>query len=163
MTCRILLDGSAGETLTVAEELAWQLGAQLHEIEAPDPETGVRAALRRKISALRPKQPGILVPDQPWHRSDLMILGTPACQSHIAPALRQWLEMRPALPDRIAFLCTSHDDDSADGVFAELESLTGRDPVAQLHLTSPEIARENWGSKIEHFLERCVIRYRHSA
>ena len=165
MTCRILLDASAEETLTVGEELAWQLGAQLHEIATPEPAPGRRAALRRGVSTLltRKRAPDLFVPDQPWHKSDLMVLGTPALGSHIAPALRHWLETQPRLPARVAFLCTSEEERFPDEVFSEMERLTGRDPVAQLHLSETEIETESWGEKIHHFLDRCVLRHRHSA
>ncbi len=166
MTCRILLYTLAGKARAVGEELAWQIGAQLHEIEVPEDDApgGALAKLKRGMRAFLPgPSPDIFVPDQPWNRCDLLILGTPDHSGQVAPPLRKWLDGKPDLPERIAFFVTTPDDTYPEAAFEELERLTGRTSVARLHLTQDEVAASDWSGKIARFLDLCVLRYRHSA
>ncbi|KAA2316261.1 hypothetical protein DL237_08450 [Pseudooceanicola sediminis] len=163
MTCRILLYSKVGNTLKVGEELAWELGAQLHEIEVPDCEDGFRARLRQRISALLSKEPQVYTSDQPWGKSDLLILGTPACAGRAALPLRQWLATRPALPDRVALLITSEEASCPSSVVEDLTRLIGRNPVAVMYASTTELPTGAWKSRLSQFLDLCVVRYRQSA
>lgn len=163
MTCRILLYSITGCTEKVGEELAWELGAQLHEINGDSRESGVLGRLFSGLSALLARGFTCDVPDQPWERSDLLILGAPVWNGRAARPLRQWLESDPALPDRVAFLLTSEETEYPARAIEDLSSLTGRQPVAVLHVSEADISRGTWKGRLEHFLDQCVVRYRHSA
>ncbi|QOL80721.1 flavodoxin family protein [Pseudooceanicola spongiae] len=163
MTCRILLYSKVGNTLKVGEELAWQLGAQLHEIETPEVEDGFRARLRQKLSSVLSKQPQVYASDQPWASSDLLILGTPATSGRAAEPLRQWLATKPALPERVALLITSDEAQCPKSVIDDMSRLIGRTPVAVLYASKSELATGAWKSRLSPFLDHCVIRHRQSA
>lgn len=163
MTCRILLYSNAGRTQKVGEELAWELGAQLHEIGSVAPEETLWSRLKMRLFSMLPNQDGYEVPDQPWDRSDLLILGTPVCNGKPARPLRQWLESHPALPDRIAFLMVSDQGDYPAEAVEEMTTLTGHAPVAVLHVCNGDLATGNWKSRMQHFLDQCVVRYRKTA
>lgn len=163
MTCRILLYSKVGNTLKVGEELAWELGAQLHEIETPDTEDGFRARLRQKLTSILTKQPQVYASDQPWGSSDLLILGTPACAGRAAHPLRQWLATKPALPERVALLITADESHCPKSVIEDVTRLIGRSPIAVLYASKSELATGAWKSRLSQFLDLCVIRYRQSA
>ncbi|MGI3166092.1 flavodoxin family protein [Pseudooceanicola sp. 200-1SW] len=163
MTCRILLYCDDGSTLKVGEELAWELGAQLHEIEASTPEEGMWSRMKTGLFALLSRNLTIDVPDQPWDRSDLLILGAPIWQGRSARPLRQWLESQPALPERVAFLLTSDDSGYPAEAVEDLTALTGHKPVAVLHLGRGDLTSGAWKGPVEHFLDQCVVRYRQTA
>lgn len=163
MTCRILLCSDTGHTRKVGEELAWELGAQLHEIDCPMQDAGVLRRVGRGARALLSGDPAPEVPDQPWDRSDMLILGTPACRGRPARPLRQWLESHPALPDRVALLITSADRDYPAQAVSEMTDLIGRAPVAVLHISETDLAQDAWKGRIQHFLDQCLLRYRQSA
>ena len=163
MTCRILVYCDDGVTLKIGEELAWTLGAQLHEIEASAGEDGVWSRMKSGLFALFSGALTVDAPDQPWDRSDLLILGAPVWQGRGARPLRQWLETRPDLPERVAFVLTSDRSDYPAEAVEDLTALTGRKPVAVLHLGRPELTSGTWKGPVEHFLDQCVVRYRQSA
>ncbi|WP_010142140.1 flavodoxin-like protein [Oceanicola sp. S124] len=163
MTCRILLHSIRGRTHKVGEELAWELGAQLHEIDAENTDQTIFGRLRSGFSALVARGISIAVPDQPWDRSDLLILGAPVWNGKAARPMRQWLEGRPALPARVAFLLISDETDYPAEAVEDLSSLTGRKPVAVLHVSDTDFSGGTWKGRLEHFLDQCVVRYRNSA
>ncbi|PJE30896.1 hypothetical protein CVM39_05480 [Pseudooceanicola antarcticus] len=158
-----MLYSTTGQTQKVSEELAWELGAQMHEINAAPPENGVFGRLFSGFAALLARGLSYDVPDQPWDRSDLLILGAPIWNGRAARPLRQWLESRPALPERVAFLLTSEEAEYPARAIEDLSDLTGRQPVAVLHVSESDISRGTWKGRIEHFLDQCVVRYHHSA
>ncbi|MBR9762181.1 MAG: hypothetical protein GYB53_01230 [Rhodobacteraceae bacterium] len=163
MTCRILLHSINGRTRKVGEELAWELGAQLHEIDIDTPEHSLAGRLMTRLSSLVARSLSIAVPDQPWQRSDLLILGAPVGNGRAARPLRQWLESHPDLPARVALLLTSDEADYPAQAVEDLTTLTGRKPVAVLHVSDRDISHGTWKGRLEHFLDQCVVRYRNSA
>ncbi|MBT9383053.1 flavodoxin domain-containing protein [Pseudooceanicola sp. CBS1P-1] len=164
MTCRILIYSLHGNTLKVGEALAWELGAQLHEIATAPPEPGLWSMLRQGVGSLLSKSAAeIDVPDQPWEHSDLLILGGSVADGHLARPLRQWLETRPPLPGRVAFFVTSPDGALPEAALREMSRLTGHEPVAVLHVTDSMMARDDWSDEMTRFLEACVVRYRKTA
>lgn len=163
MTCRILLYSFSDRALTVGEGLAWELGAQLHTIDTPAPEPGIWSALKSGIYGLLSRGTPVDVPDQPWHRSDLLILGTPVWGGRVSRPMRQFLATHPELPERVAFLVTSSDGAYPKAVVEEMSKLCGQEPVAVLHVCDQQVNDGSWHRRMEQFLDLCVLRYRQSA
>ena len=63
----------------------------------------------------------------------------------------------------MAYALTSNGSQYPAKAVEDLTALTGRKPVAVLHLGRPELTSGTWKGPVEHFLDQCVVRYRQSA
>lgn len=155
MTTRLLCYSLTGHTRSVAREIADRIGAVPYEIDAPGPaKPGMWSIVRLAFTALFHRPQSIRVPDINWADGDLLIIGTPVWAGRVSSPVRAWLDRRPALPDRVAFLVTSGDPRRPDDVFRELARLTGRVPVAELHVSEAMLTAGDTGPAIAEFCGR---------
>ena len=154
MTTEVLAYSLTGNTRRVAGDVAAGLGAQLHEIAAPGPaKPGLWAILRLGFAAIFHRRSQITVPPVDWAGADLLVLATPVWAGRVSVPMRQWLETGPALPARVALVVTSGDPRRPDAVFAEFARLTGRDPVATLHLGEAALKGDSYAHAVGSFVQ----------
>lgn len=81
---------------------------------------------------------------------DLVIVGTPVWAWNLTPAMRTYLETYGGRLKRVAFFCTEGGA-GAEGVFKQMADLCGKDPVATLVVTEPELKKADYSEKVKAF------------
>ena len=152
MTIRILGYSLTGNTAAVWNRVASELGAETHRISAPGPaKPGLLSILRLGFSALTGRRTRIEVPEVAWADCDLLILGCPVWAGRVASPMRQWLMQRPDLPKKVALIVTSGNPARPEAVFDELHHLTGRRPIATLHLGEAQVKSGDYDAAVHQF------------
>lgn len=152
MTTQVLAYSLTGNSRKVAQDVARALAADYHEITAPGPaRPGFWSILRLGFAALFHREARITVPQVDWAGAGLVVLATPVWAGRVSVPMRQWLEGRPPLPARVAFIVTSGSPERPDAVFDELVRLAGRSPVATLHLSEAALKAPGYAAAVDAF------------
>jgi hypothetical protein len=72
--------------------------------------------------------------------------------------MRTWLETRPALPDRVALLITSGSAERPETLIEEFTRLTGRVPVAVLHVPEAAVKAGDFAQPVASFCREVLGR-----
>jgi flavodoxin len=134
----IVYHSRTGYTRRVAFDLAARLGADLDAIRIVQPMHGALGYALCAIEAVAGLAPALRPSGRNPAAYDLVIVGTPVWFWSLASPVRSWLENFGHRGKRFAFFCTMGGS-GAGRVFAAMEEMTGRAPVATLALTDAEI------------------------
>ncbi len=133
----IVYHSRTGHTRRVAQALGRRLDADLDEIRIVQPLDGIAGYAMCAIEAIAGLAPAL----RPMHRNpaayELVLIGTPVWFWSLSSPARSWLERQP-LKHRVAFFCTMGGS-GAQRVFATMQELTHRAPVATLSLLEAQV------------------------
>jgi flavodoxin len=140
----------SGNTRRIAQALARRLDGDLDEIRIVQPLKGALGYAMCAIEAIACLTPALRPAGKDPAAYDLVVIGTPVWFWSLSSPVRSWLESHPMGKRRVAFFCTMGAS-GASRVFATMQSLAGRKPVATLALTERE-ARAGDDRKIDAFV-----------
>ena len=84
---------------------------------------------------------------------DLVIIGTPVWSSNISTPIRTYLSLYKDNFKEVAFFCTRLGS-NVEKVFADMEGICQKTPIALLALTSREVARDQYMQKVKEFTKK---------
>jgi flavodoxin len=128
----------SGYTRRVAKLLAHRLGADAEEIRVAQPVSGPIGYALCALEAIAGIGPPLRPSRHDPARYDTVIVGTPVWFWSLASPVRSWLAAHPLRHARVAFFCTMAGA-GAERVFATMQALAKRAPVATLALADAEI------------------------
>jgi flavodoxin len=138
-------------TKKVADELSKGLNCEIEELKDTKNRSGVigylsagRDASLRKLTALEPLKNDIA-------NYDLILVGTPVWSWNISVPVRTFLTEYKEKIKNVAFFCTMGGS-GADRTFAEMESISGKAPLALMQMTTKEVVAGNFSKKINDFI-----------
>ena len=127
-----------GHTQTIAEAIAANYGSDIEQIKERNDRIGFSKYLAAGRDAML-KRPGSI---QPAHKDpaqyDLVILGTPIWAWNLSPPMRAYIAGHKSKLNQVAFFCT---EGGAGGkrAFRQMADLIGKQPVATLEVTEPDL------------------------
>ena len=128
----------SGYTRRVAKLLARRLGADVEEIRVLQPVAGPIGYALCAFEAMAGLAPALRPPRHDHSGYDTVIVGTPVWFWSLSSPVRSWLSRHRLGRVRVAFFCTMGGA-GAERVFATMEALSGRAPLATMALTDAEI------------------------
>lgn len=134
----IAFHSRSGNTRRVAQALARRLDADLDEIRIVQPLKGALGYAMCAIEAIACLAPALRPASKDPAAYDLVVIGTPVWFWSLSSPVRSWLERHPMRKKRVAFFCTMGSS-GALRVFATMQRLIGRKPVATLALTDRQV------------------------
>lgn len=140
-----------GHTRDVAQKISKYLKCDLEEIEDTKNRKGLlgylfagRDGTFKRLTVIRKIKKGPL-------RYDLVIIGTPVWAWNVSAPVRTYLLQNKESFKKVAFFCT-HESPGASRVFAEMERLCGKKPLAVLDFTHGALGKGNFDEKLEEFI-----------
>jgi len=146
----------SGNTRRIAQALARRLHADLDEIRIVQPLKGPLGYAMCAIEAIACLTPALRPAGKDPAAYDLVVIGTPVWFWSLSSPVRSWLAGHRVGTRRVAFFCTMGAS-GASRVFATMQSLAGRKPVATLALTEREL-RDGADRKIDAFVSSLASR-----
>ncbi|MFH0892071.1 MAG: flavodoxin domain-containing protein [Candidatus Falkowbacteria bacterium] len=144
-------------TKKVAEALAQKLEADLEEIIDKKDRAGAfgylsagRDATRRYLTDIEPAKKAA-------GDYDLVIIGTPIWSWNLSTPVRTYLSENKEILYKIktAFFSTMSGS-GHERAGREMGGIIGREPVATLGLLTKEVVRDEYGSKLEEFINKII-------
>ena len=147
-----------GHTDQLARELAPQCGADLERIQDADgPRSGMLGYLRSGWQALR-GTPAVIRPSTLDPGAyDLVIVGSPVWNWNLSAPVRAYAATHAARFKQVAFFCTEGGS-GEERVFAELQRIGGRAPVATLAVKESELASGAYKPHLKRFVDQINAR-----
>lgn len=140
-----------GTTAKLAEAIASATGADLERLTDNVPRAGVLGFVRSLGDAIRrsetPLNPLRVRPAE----YALVIVGTPDWGQSVAAPVRTFLKAHQGKLTQVAFFLTDGETDHAK-VFAEMEALSGRKPVATLGLPHDQVVKGDYQGPVRDFV-----------
>ncbi len=144
MKTLVVYHSRSGYTRRVAESLARRLDADLDEIVTVVPRRSPRGYLRCALESMLHLRTGIRPAERDPAAYGRVVIGGPVWFWDLSSPVRTYLmKQRHRLP-QVAFFCTMGGS-GAERVFAAMEEITARHPVATLALTDSDIDRHRHG------------------
>lgn len=140
MAIRILYYSLTGNTERVCRGVAARLRAEVFALDAPAVRRGLFGALIWGYRALLRRKTRIIAPEADFAGADLLIVGAQVWAGRLSVPIRTWLEETPALPDRVALVITSAEMKYPDVAVRQFAELTGRQPIAVLHVSEGDFS-----------------------
>jgi len=142
----------SGKTKKIAQAIATQLKCDIEEIFDTKNRNGIAGFLSAGTDANLKKL--TILKDIKMNPSlyDIVIIGTPVWSSNISTPIRTYISLYRKEMKEVAFFCNRLGSD-AQKIFADMENLCQKTPIARLELTSREIVRELYTDKIKIFME----------
>jgi flavodoxin len=152
MKVLVVFYSRSGHTRKLAQEIASRMGADIEEIQENKSRAGLWGWLMAGYEASHKKLAVIAPPQKDPKQYDLVVIGTPVWASTMSCATRTYLtQKRNELP-QTAFFC-SLGGDQPQATFAEMRSLAGKAPRAQLALREAKLTATQFGSQVEAFVK----------
>ena len=156
MKTLVVFYSRTGLTKKVAERISSVMQADLEELKDLQDRSGVigyiksgRDAMQKKFSEIAPlmKNP---------EDYDLVIIGTPTWASNMACAPRNYLTQTAGKIKRLACFATQGGETKNKAV-VNMAELSGLKSVADLVLTSKEVAKDDYKIKLEEFIKNLSL------
>lgn len=144
MKTLVVYHSRSGYTRRVAESLARRLDADLDEIVTEAPRRGPQGYVRCALESMLHLRARIRGPQRDPAAYGRVVIGGPVWFWGLSSPVRSWLmKHRHRLP-QVAYFCTMGGSGAAR-VFAAMEQITARHPVATLALTDRDIDKHRHG------------------
>jgi flavodoxin len=138
MKTLVIYFSRTGHTQKIAEAIAAEYGADIERIKEFDDRFGVSKYLAAGRDAIFKR----LGPIQPTQNNpaqyDLIILGTPIWAWNVSPPMRAYIAGHKSKLNQVAFFCTEGGS-GGQRAFREMADLIGKQPVATLEVTEPDL------------------------
>ena len=153
MKVLVVVYSRSGRTLSLAERIAQELGADLEVIRDRTNRRGLLGFLRSGYVALRGRTPPVEETTYDPRAYDLVIVGTPIWAGRISSPIRTYLSRTTGSFKRVAFFCTS-EGGGHRGAFAEMARIAAAEPLATLELSSSQMNRGEGSKAIQDFVSK---------
>lgn len=162
MKTLVVCYSNSGTTMSVAECIAQDLGADLDAIEevksrpplifeGKKSQASAGAFMRAAFSAVFGLGSTIAETRIEPSGYDLVVIGTPVWAGSLTPAVRSYLKRHRKALRRVAFFCSAGDP-STMRVFGQMRKLVGEDPIATIAVRSEEARTEACPKAIGEFV-----------
>jgi flavodoxin len=140
----------SGNTRTVARSIADKIDSDIEEIVPEKNMTGFFNWLKCGFQAAKKKTPPIHELQCDPAAYDLVVIGTPVWAGQMSSPVRTFVAQKKSCIKNAAFFYTSGGTDN-EKVFADMELLCGRKPVATLALTAQDMKANSYDEKVDAF------------
>lgn len=148
----ILYYSRTGNTEKVAERLGESLNCHIEKINDKKNRTGIIGYFIAAKDAILGVKTEIAVTKEDISKYDIIIIGSPVWASHLAPAVRTYIEQNKDKIKKLAFFSTQGADEGKEfKVKSDLEKLTGKKLAAVLKVSDKSIENGTYKEKIEVF------------
>lgn len=155
MATQIIYYSLTGNTKRVCSAIAGTLGCSTDAIIAPFAgKPGILKMIKLGFYALTGRKTGITAPPVQAQRDDLMILGAQVWAGCLSAPMQDFLNAGPPLPERIALVLTSGDPKYPTQVIDSFAQMTGRAPIATLHISETDVKAGAFDCKLAEFCAR---------
>jgi menaquinone-dependent protoporphyrinogen IX oxidase len=145
MKTLVVYHSRSGYTRRLAESLARRLDADLEEIVTEVPRDGPQGYVRCAMESMLHLRAGIRATQHDPGAYERVVIGGPVWFWGLSSPVRSWLmKQRHRLP-QVAFFCTMGGS-GAERVFAAMQEITARRPLATLALTDGDIDKHRHGA-----------------
>jgi flavodoxin len=141
-----------GTTKKIGDAIAEKLGAETEEILDTVNRMGVKGYLVSGRDAMKKRMTKLESLRFNPAGYELVIIGTPIWGWNMSVPIRTYITENKEKFRKVAFFCTmgGSGDEKA---FLEMEKIIGRKPLGILALKTVEVAKNEYGEKLEKFLE----------
>jgi len=143
-------------TKKVAEKLAERLGADIEELQDKKDRKGMLGYIIAGHDMVRKKSTEIDNIKYNPSEYDLVIIGTPVWVGTFVPAIKKYIEFNKNRFKKIAFF-TTQGSERRQRVFDELKKETGKEPIAELQLSTKEVVTDQYFEKLEEFVKKLTV------
>jgi flavodoxin len=151
MATLVVYYSRTGNTKKIGDEIAQALGCDKEELIDTKKRSGMFGyliggydATRKNLTILKDLQKNLM-------DYDLVIVGTPVWSWNVSPAVRTFLLHNKEKIKNLAFFATEGGSGD-ERVFAEMESIFGKRPVATSVIKTKYIVNNNYSDKIDLFV-----------
>jgi len=138
MKTLVIYFSHTGNTQKIAEVIAAKYESDMEQIKEVSERAGASGYLAAGRDAMF-KRPGSI---QPIHKDpaqyDLVFLGTPIWAWSISPPMRAFIAAHRSKLNQVAFFCTEGGS-GGKRAFRQMAELIGKQPVATLEVTEPDL------------------------
>jgi flavodoxin len=138
MKTLVIYFSHTGHTQKIAEEIAANFESDMEQIKEVGERIGASGYLAAGRDAML-KRPGSI---QPTHKDpaqyDLVFLGTPIWAWSVSPPMRAFITANRSKINQVAFFCTEGGS-GGERAFRQMAELMGKQPVATLEVTEPDL------------------------
>jgi flavodoxin len=147
MKTLIVYYSRSGVTKKVAEFIGKKIGATVEELIDKDKREGVLGYIRSGKEAMKKELAEIEAIKNNPEDFDLIFIGTPVWAGTMAPAVRTYIEKNKDKIKKAIFFSTQGGT-REQKVFHEMEAVFGKSPEEYFYLTTGEIKRGDFESKV---------------
>ncbi len=142
-----------GNTQKIAELVAEKTAADVERIIDAKSRAGALGYLAAACDSMFKRRSRIQPVKKDPSKYNLVILGTPVWAWNLSPPMRTYILDHKAKFSHVAFFCT---EGGAGGnrVFRQMADLIGKQPVATLELTEPDLKSNSYKGKLDEFVEQ---------
>ncbi|MGV9172379.1 MAG: flavodoxin family protein [Promethearchaeia archaeon] len=141
-----------GNTREVANSITERLDANIEELMDMKKRKGFIGWFRSGYDAFREKTTDLRVTQEKPEEYDVIILGTPVWAGKMTPALRTYILDKKENFKKVAFFCTEGGP-GAEDLFASLENLCGKSPIATEEILAKEVKKGIYVEKVKEFVQ----------
>lgn len=152
MNILIIYYSRTNTTKQAVKVLASKFGARIEELKDPANRMGVWGYIMAGRDAMRAATADIGVTEHNPADFDIVVLATPVWAGTMTPAVRAYIHKHRGELPKVAFL-TTQGSARRQRVFDELKKECGREPIAELQLTTKEVKQVGFEGKIEEFVK----------
>ena len=141
-----------GNTKTIADAIASEIPADIEQIKDAVKRTGIFGYLQTGYEAIFKR----VIPIEPSGHNpgqyDLVVIGTPVWAWAMSSPVRTYITEHSAKFSSVAFFCTEGGA-GGKGVFKEMAGLCGKQPIATLEITEPDLRSGADKEKLKPFIQ----------
>lgn len=152
MNALLIFYSRTGTTRKVAEDVSSLLDCDVEEVADKRNTRGFLGFMLAGMDATLRRLTDISETKKDPASYDVVIIGTPNWNRNISSAIRTYITLKREGIKDAAFFCTQ-DGSKGTRVFAEMELLYGRKPIAALKVDKKEVDAGTHFSKIKSFVE----------
>lgn len=153
MKALVVVYSWTGRTLSLARQIAEELGADLEAIHDRTGRRGLLGFLRSGYEALSGKIPPIAEPKHDPGEYDLVVIGTPIWAGRMSSPVRAYLHRFRGKLRRAAFFATSGGGGHKKAL-AEMARVADVEPISTLELTADQLESGRATEAIGEFIAR---------
>ena len=150
MKTLVIYFSRTGHTQKIAEAIAAKYGSDIERIKELSDRFGMSKYLSAGRDAIFKRAGSIQLTQKDPAQYDLVFLGTPIWAWNVTPPMRAYLAGHKSKLNRVAFFCTEGGS-GGKRAFRQMADLIGKQPVATLEVTEPDLKSGADGEKLNTF------------
>ena len=153
MKTLVIYFSHTGHTQKIAEAIAAKYGSDMERIEEVKQRSGASGYLAAGRDAMFNRSGSIKATQKNPAQYDLIFLGTPIWAWSVSPPVRAYLAGHKTGLNQVAFFCTEGGS-GGQRAFRQMADVIGRQPVATLEITEPDLKSGADSKKLQEFFDR---------